>query len=47
MSSASNEDTTNNDTNTTTRQDNGQTTAEGQGYTVDSTIKHKRRQQQQ
>lgn len=44
MSSASNEDTPNIDTNTTTRQDNGQTTAEGQGYTVDSTIKHKQQQ---
>jgi len=44
MSSASNEDTNNNDTNSTIRQDSGQTTAEGQGYTVDSTIKHKQQQ---
>jgi hypothetical protein len=44
MSSASNEDTNNNDTNSSTRQDSGQTTAEGQGYTVDSTIKHKQQQ---
>ena len=30
-----------------TQQDSGQTTVAGQGYTVDSTIKHKRRRQQQ
>jgi hypothetical protein len=29
-----------------TQQDSGQTTVAGQGYTVDSTIKHRRRQQQ-
>jgi hypothetical protein len=30
-----------------TQQDSGQTTVAGQEYTVDSTIKHRRRQQQQ
>ena len=30
-----------------TQQGSGQTTVAGQGYTVDSTIKHRRRQQQQ
>jgi hypothetical protein len=29
-----------------TQQDSGQTTVAGQGYTVDSTIKHRRRRQQ-
>ena len=30
-----------------TQQDSGQTTVAGQGYTVDSTIKHRQRRQQQ
>ncbi len=58
MSSTSNEDTNIANTNTTrnnhseqqqepTQQDSGQTTVAGQGYTVDSTIKHRQRQQQQ
>jgi hypothetical protein len=58
MSSTSNEDTNIANTNTTrnnhseqqqepTQQDSGQTTVADQGYTVDSTIKHRQRQQQQ